>query len=362
MQFGENYGYLGGTSNTDSVETTLNRVEKELRKIKGVSNVTVTYSGACGFYFIDHESLKWKSDGTGVSGVQIFTIDEAKNPVNDGSVVEGNAGRLEGLECYIVNWEYEVETGEWIEQFDINPGDKIDLHNFVTWGKEVKEENISQIEVKAVLREHPIKDYLGTFENIVFMSEEGFWQLASEQSIEVKEYETETGEIFLNMDEDCDVSKVKEVVEKNGMVLVDPMEEERQSASQVKTVKFIVNVILVLVTLISAMNVFNSMESNFILREKERKIMRAIGMSAKQYRKMILLEGMLSATISILLGTVIGLGFGYGIYRLVLFSVEGMKYALPVGSILGAGAGILLLTLGTCFGGMKKEIEWKSAN
>ena len=194
------------------------------------------------------------------------------------------------------------------------------------------------------------------------MSEEGFWQLASEQSIEVKEYETETGNIFLNMDEDCDVSKVKEVVEKNGMVLVDPMEEERQSASQVKTVKFIVNVILVLVTLISTMNVFNSMESNFILREKERKIMRAIGMSAKQYRKMILLEGMLSATISILLGTVIGLGFGYGIYRLVLFSVEGMKYALPVGSILGAGAGILLLTLGTCFGGMKKEIEWKSAN
>lgn len=362
VYFDENYSYSDATTNTESAETTLNRVEKELRKIKGVSNVTVTYSGACGFYFVDHESLKWKSDGTGVSGVQIFTIDEAKNPVNDGSVVEGNVGKLEGLECYIVNWEYEVETGEWIEQFDINPGDKIDLHNFVTWGKEVKEENISQIEVKAVLREHPIKDYLGTFENIVFMSEEGFWQLASEQSIEVKEYETETGEIFLNMDEDCDVSKVKEVVEKNGMILVDDMEEERQSASQVKTVKFIVNVILVLVTLISAMNVFNSMESNFILREKERKIMRAIGMSAKQYRKMILLEGMLSATISILLGTVIGLGFGYGIYRLVLFSVEGMKYALPVGSILGAGAGILLLTLGTCFGGMKKEIEWKSAN
>ncbi|MBQ4521406.1 MAG: ABC transporter permease [Lachnospiraceae bacterium] len=354
VYFDENYSYSDATTNTESAETTLNRVEKELRKIKGVGNVTI-YDG--GFYLIDHESLKWKSDGTSATSMAIYTIDEAKNPLSNKSVIEGNIGNLEGLECYVVNWEYEVDTGEWTEQFDVSPGDKIDLHSFVAWGKEAKEENISQIEVKAVLKEHPIKDYLGTFGNVIFMSEEGFRKLESEQGIDLKGKGIETAGIFLNIDQDCDISKVKEVVEKNGMILIDEMEEERESASYVKTIKFIVNIILILVTLISAMNVFNNMESNFILREKERNIMRAIGMSAKQYRKMILLEGILSSVISILLGTVIGLGFGYGIYRLVLFSVEGMKYAVAVGSIIGAGAGIMLLTLCTCYGGMKKEEE-----
>ena len=69
----------------------------------------------------------------------------------------------------------------------------------------------------------------------------------------------------------------------------------------------------------------NFSETRKIFREKERKIMRIVGLSLKQYRKMILLEGMLSMMIALILGTTLGLGFGYGIYNIMVLTETELK-------------------------------------
>ena len=102
------------------------------------------------------------------------------------------------------------------------------------------------------------------------------------------------------------------------MLCYDYQYDERTAVMKVKRIQLTVNIILILIALISSANLFNSMESNLILREKERQILRAVGMSHKQYVKMILLEGMLSVLIALIIGTALGIIFGYGIFRILI--------------------------------------------
>ena len=209
--------------------------------------------------------------------------------------------------------------------------------------------NISELKVKAILEEQPIQDIYDEYP-VLFVSEEEFRNLCLEQGI----FYEEKIEIHLKMDADCDVDKVQELAQNHGMVLDDLLSEMRKIMEQIKMARVIVNVILILVALITSMNLFNSMESNFILREGERKILRAVGMSRKQYRKMILLEGMLSVIIALILGTAVGVGFGYGIYSIMSLTVKELKFVVPVGSILIAAVGLILLTLISSISGMKE--------
>ncbi|MBQ4521405.1 MAG: FtsX-like permease family protein [Lachnospiraceae bacterium] len=339
------YPYYNAELNVNEKDlSSVKKVMKKLEDMEGVGNVTFVYRD---YYLIDYDSLRHKEDGSGVKGVAIIAIDEENYPVEQESVVEGNVGDCGLGECYIVNWDTEVETNEEIELCEVSLNDKLELHKYV-YGQDSMEPNISELEIKAILKEYPLQGAYMTPHIIV--SEECFKALCQEQKVAYEE----SAQIYLKMDEDCDVSKVQDFADANGMMLYDYLEMERRSARQTKTARVIVNAFLILVAMISSMNLFNSMESNLILREKERKMMRAIGMSLRQYRKMILLEGMLSVIIALVLGTALGLGFGYGIFRLMVLTYKQLTFTVPVGSIICAGAGLTLLTVLTSLGGMKE--------
>ena len=63
--------------------------------------------------------------------------------------------------------------------------------------------------------------------------------------------------------------------------------------------------------------------------------------------------------IALILGTALGLGFGYGIYNIMVLTETELKFAVPTGSIVIAGVGLTLLTVLSSRGGMKKE-DWIS--
>ena len=321
-------------------------IKKELEGIEGVSNVIFCYKD---FYIVDNESLKWKKEVPGIEVTLAIALEE-EYAIKKESVEKGEVGDLKPGECYVINWGYDSEIKERVEISDVSIGDKIQIHEFVFGEDESAEKTISELEVKAVLKEQPFANTYASHPVIV-VSKEGFQALCEEQEIRFGEL----GEIRLKIDEKCDASEVQELAEDYGMLLYDDQEWARKEVADMKMARLIVNALVILVALISSMNLFNSMESNLILREKERKIMRAIGMSHKQYRKMILLEGMLSVIIALILGTALGISFGYGIYNIMVLAEAELKFEVPVGSIVIAAVGLTLLTVLSCRGGMKKE-------
>ena len=70
---------------------------------------------------------------------------------------------------------------------------------------------------------------------------------------------------------------------------------------------------------------------------------------------------MLSVLIALIIGTALGIIFGYGIFRiLILYPVWKirkikLKFVVPVGSIIIAAVGLTLLTLLSGISGMKIE-------
>lgn len=334
---------------SDSIDS----VEENLKNIRGVSNVVVSHAYC---YRIGDGKIIVKEDGSGVYvDVYIVATNETGDFIPKDSVLEGELKKLDVGECYIINGCKDEDGMEILEHYDIVPGGKIEVAK-ERYGKETEEGIVSELDIVAVLKEHPVQAILD-YEVIMLMSEEGFQALCQEQGIKYKE----TGEIYFKIDGSCDVNKVQELVEDNGMLFDDYQYDERTLVTKVKRIQLTVNIILILIALISFANLSNSMESNLILREKERQILRAVGMSHKQYVKMILLEGMLSVLIALIIGTALGIIFGYGIFRILYpfwrLQAKKLKFMVPIFSIVFAGVGLTLLTVLSSISGIKKE-DW----
>ena len=80
-------------------------------------------------------------------------------------------------------------------------------------------------------------------------------------------------------------------------------------------------------------NIFNTITTNMNLRAKEFANLKSVGMTKKEFNKMILLESIFYGFKSLLFGIPIGIMLSYFIYKGMLESVE-MKYVLPIKAII----------------------------
>ena len=98
-------------------------------------------------------------------------------------------------------------------------------------------------------------------------------------------------------------------------------EDHLQSQIQYRNLMTIINVFsygfIILVSLICVCNVFNTISTNIALRRRDFGILRSVGMQERQLRRMLLLECARYGVRSLLWGLPIGIGAGYGIYRLL---------------------------------------------
>ena len=82
-------------------------------------------------------------------------------------------------------------------------------------------------------------------------------------------------------------------------------------------------------------NIFNTITTNMNLRSKEFANLKSIGMTKKEFNRMINLETIFYGVKSLTYGIIIGTGISYWIYHTITSS-ESMvvKYVLPVKAIL----------------------------
>ena len=98
-------------------------------------------------------------------------------------------------------------------------------------------------------------------------------------------------------------------------------EDHLQSQIQYRNLMTMINVFsygfIILVSLICVCNVFNTISTNIALRRRDFGMLRSVGMQERQLRRMLLLECSRYGVRALLWGLPIGVGAGYGIYRLL---------------------------------------------
>ena len=112
-----------------------------------------------------------------------------------------------------------------------------------------------------------------------------------------------------------------------------------------------------LISLIAMANVFNTISTNIALRKKEFAMLKSVGMTKKQFNKMMNLECLLYGTKSLLIGLPIAIALTLVMY-LIITSLFEIPFALPfqaiILSIMGV-YGIVFITMIYSMSKIKKE-------
>ena len=125
-----------------------------------------------------------------------------------------------------------------------------------------------------------------------------------------------------------DRSALRAYLEAERLDFVDYRADEDNSRSLLLVVRVFTYGFTVLISLIAAANVFNTISTNLTLRRRDFGVLRSVGMQRGQMRRMVNLECLSYGIKSLLIGLPMGLVLSMGIYK-SMSGVDSAGYQLP---------------------------------
>lgn len=124
--------------------------------------------------------------------------------------------------------------------------------------------------------------------------------------------------------------------------LLDQTGLKREAKNQIATLTNIILALLLLAVIIAAIGIVNTLALSVMERTREIGLLRAVGMSRRQLRRMVRLEAVVISVFGALLGLALGLAFGAAVRR-SLASDGFTALSVPVLQLLGylAGAAVI---------------------
>ena len=126
----------------------------------------------------------------------------------------------------------------------------------------------------------------------------------------------------------------------------DVAEERENSRMIVGTVNVFAYGFIILISLIAAANVFNTISTSIMLRRREFAMLKSIGMTEKGMRKMLSYECVIYGLRALLIGLPVSVGVTYLIHRIVAQELDRSFY-MPWHSILIAVGSVFLVVFAT---------------
>lgn len=129
--------------------------------------------------------------------------------------------------------------------------------------------------------------------------------------------------------------------------------DEEENRNTVTIIRVFSYGFIVLISLIAAANVFNTISTNIALRKREFAMLKSVGMTSKGFNKMMNFECVLYGTKSLLFGLPVAVGISYLIYLAVNEGYE-KNFVIPLEAILIAVLSVFLIVFITMMYSMNK--------
>lgn len=100
---------------------------------------------------------------------------------------------------------------------------------------------------------------------------------------------------------------------------------------------------MIVIALIGITNIFNTITTNMSLRKREFAMLQSIGMTKKEFNRMIRLESIFYCSKSLIIGIPIGIALSYLIFKVMMNGSLVMQFPMPIGSIIISIIAVLIL-------------------
>ncbi len=118
-------------------------------------------------------------------------------------------------------------------------------------------------------------------------------------------------------------------------------EEVREEKAMILVIKIFLYGFITVITLIGVTNIFNTITSNMELRQKEFAMLKSIGMTKREFNRMINLETIFYGTKSLIYGMILGAMGTFALY--LAFDVKMDKFYLPIESAVISAFAVFVL-------------------
>ena len=132
--------------------------------------------------------------------------------------------------------------------------------------------------------------------------------------------------------------------EYDDLIVYNLDEQMQQEQSVYLVIQIFLYGFITVISLIGITNIFNTITTNMNLRSREFAMLKSIGMTNKEFNKMIRLESILYGLKSLLMGIPIGIILSYLVYKAVSGGIE-MEFILPINSIIISIVVVMLLII-----------------
>ena len=135
------------------------------------------------------------------------------------------------------------------------------------------------------------------------------------------------------LDEEIEQYKQEENIEDSEIRIFNIQENARAQNAVVLVISIFLYGFIGVITLIGVTNIFNTITTNMNLRKKEFAMLKSIGMTKKEFNRMIRLESIFYGVKSLIIGIPIGILLSYGMYNVFKDNMQ-MSYNLPLKAII----------------------------
>lgn len=202
-----------------------------------------------------------------------------------------------------------------------------------------KDNIIKKVKVMAILKDEPY----GTesFEGIhLITTEKVVKNLTGLADIHPASINIELKDVKL---EDKANNQIEEVIHDNpALSIQDIIDGNRKQKSTILMVEILVYGFVIVVSLISSVNIINTLTTNIILRKREFAALKAIGLTQKGLKKMIVLEGILYGIVGTIYGSIIATGLSYLMYSSMM-RIQDFPWKIPWLAIAIAGGATIII-------------------
>ena len=214
---------------------------------------------------------------------------------------------------------------KYIREFDFNKGDVIDS-TITSTNKNVKFEIGEVTEIKPF-------GLKGINARWIIVSDEVFDEVAKSPSLAIYYKSKDANELQNELDEYL----------KGENYSINNIDENVKTMSNLFTlIGIFLYGFIIVISLIGITNIFNTITTNMELRKQEFAMLKSIGMTTKEFNRMIRLESLFMGIKSLFFGVPIGVALSYVIYHF-LSEESGLPYKLPIVAIIIAVVVVFIL-------------------